>query len=66
MAPRGSSLALLVTRVAANHEQFPLAPHKFAILANPLDAGTHFHLPPSEKRNTFSSKSGADPQGEKT
>jgi hypothetical protein len=38
-------LTLLVAGIAANDDQFTLAPHQLAILANPLYTGSHFHLP---------------------
>jgi hypothetical protein len=41
------TLALLVTRVAANHEHAAVAPDNLAVFTNALDAGSHFHRPTS-------------------
>src|SRR5262245_38714612 len=39
----GSALALLVTRVLADHQQLPVAPDQLALLTDSFDAGTHLH-----------------------
>src|SRR6516165_3718313 len=39
----GSTLALLVARIGANHKQASAAPDQFAVLADAFDAGSHFH-----------------------
>ena len=36
-------MALFVPRVAADDIDSPLAPHDFAVLANPFDARSNFH-----------------------
>ena len=37
------SLALFVTRVAANHVQLALPPNQLAVLTNPFHTGANFH-----------------------
>jgi hypothetical protein len=37
------ALALLVTRVAANHEKLPVPAHQLAVFTDPFDARSHFH-----------------------
>jgi hypothetical protein len=36
-------LALLVTRVAANHEKFPVPSHQLTVLTDSFNARTHLH-----------------------
>src|SRR5579862_1234038 len=38
-----SALALLVTRVLADHQQFAVPANQLALLADTLDARSHFH-----------------------
>jgi hypothetical protein len=42
VTPR-SALALLVTRVAANHEKFPVPSHQLTVFTDSFDARTHLH-----------------------
>jgi hypothetical protein len=39
------ALALLVPRVAANHEHHATAPHELAVFTDAFDAGADFHWP---------------------
>src|SRR4051794_37918033 len=39
----GLALALLVTRVAADHVQLALPPYQLAVFTDPLDTGANFH-----------------------
>jgi hypothetical protein len=39
----GSTLTLLVARIAANDVQLPVAAHELAVLANSLHAGSNLH-----------------------
>jgi hypothetical protein len=38
-----SALALLVTRVAANHEKFPVPSHQLTVFTDSFNARTHLH-----------------------
>ena len=46
VAHRLSTLALLVARVGADHEQLAVAADQLAVLADPLDARSNLHRPP--------------------
>src|SRR5665213_1332195 len=48
VTPR-SALALLVTRVAANHEKFPVPSHQLTVFTDSFNARTHLHATTPER-----------------